>query len=98
MLFCILIIFLAGNIEAEIKRIQATQGRKLFNDGNAMTSSPSSSASSNREQPLFTMKQVTMICQRMLKEREGQIREEYDKILSAKLLGRYMYMSEKRLF
>ena len=31
--------------------------------------------------------QVTMVCQRMLKEREDLIRVEYDKVLEAKLAG-----------
>ncbi|XP_019851260.1 PREDICTED: akirin-2-like isoform X2 [Amphimedon queenslandica] len=43
----------------------------------------------SKDQPLFTMKQVTMICQRMLKEREETLKAEYDKILSAKLLEQY---------
>lgn len=32
--------------------------------------------------------QVTMVCQRMLKEREDQVRVEYTKILETKLAGR----------
>lgn len=40
-----------------------------------------------KEQPLFTLKQVTLICERMLKEREAQITEEYDKVLREKLAG-----------
>ena len=31
--------------------------------------------------------QVSMVCQRMLKEREDQVRVEYDKILQTKLAG-----------
>ena len=31
--------------------------------------------------------QVTTVCQRMLKEREDQIREDYDKVLASKLAG-----------
>ncbi|XP_019851261.1 PREDICTED: akirin-2-like isoform X3 [Amphimedon queenslandica] len=48
-----------------------------------------STPSASKDQPLFTMKQVTMICQRMLKEREETLKAEYDKILSAKLLEQY---------
>ena len=40
-----------------------------------------------KEQPLFTLKQVTLICERMLKEREAQVTEEYDKVLREKLAG-----------
>ena len=40
-----------------------------------------------KDQPLFTLKQVTLICERMLKERETQVTEEYDKVLREKLAG-----------
>lgn len=42
-----------------------------------------------REQPIFTFKQVGMICERLLRERENQLREQYDKILSLKLAEQY---------
>nr|UTI93222.1 akirin 2 [Caligus curtus] len=54
-------------------------------------SSPSAAAaaaaaqSSSREKPIFTLKQMTLICERMCKERTDQVREEYDKILHQKL-------------
>jgi hypothetical protein len=32
--------------------------------------------SSTKEKPLFTLQQVGLICEQMLKERESQIREE----------------------
>ncbi|UJR30510.1 hypothetical protein I4U23_018041 [Adineta vaga] len=38
---------------------------------------------------LLTLKQVNMICARLLKEREEKIREEYDEILSNKLNEQY---------
>lgn len=45
-------------------------------------------ASSNSAH-LLTLKQVNMICARLLKEREDKIREEYDQILSNKLHEQY---------
>lgn len=39
--------------------------------------------------PLFSMNQVNLICERLLKEREQLIREEYDKILTEKLNEQY---------
>ena len=39
------------------------------------------------QQHLLTLKQVNLICARLLKEREEKIREEYDRILSNKLNG-----------
>ncbi|XP_074166425.1 akirin-2 isoform X1 [Sminthopsis crassicaudata] len=49
----------------------------------------SSAASSplKKEQPLFTLRQVGMICERLLKEREEKVREEYEEILTTKLAG-----------
>lgn len=39
--------------------------------------------------PIFSMNQVNTICERMLKERELCVREEYDKILAQKLSEQY---------
>lgn len=49
----------------------------------------SSAASSplKKEQPLFTLRQGGMICERLLKEREEKVREEYEEILNTKLAG-----------
>lgn len=44
--------------------------------------------SSTNPQHLLTLKQVNMICARLLKEREEKIREEYDTVLSNKLNGK----------
>lgn len=56
-----------------------------------MTQGISSSTSSptRKEQPLFTLRQVGMICERLLKEREEKIREEYNEILTTKLAEQY---------
>lgn len=42
-----------------------------------------------KEQPLFTLRQVGMICERLLKEREDKVREEYEEILTTKLAEQY---------
>ena len=44
---------------------------------------------SKRDIPFFTFKQVSLICERMLKERESQIREEYDTVLTCKMAGKH---------
>lgn len=41
------------------------------------------------EKALFTFKQVQMICERMLKEREDALREQYDAVLTNKLAEQY---------
>lgn len=51
-------------------------------------SSPSASPP-RKEQALFTLKQVSLICERMLKERDEEVREQYDKVLNQKLSEQY---------
>ncbi|XP_005109687.1 akirin-2 [Aplysia californica] len=57
------------------------------------SSSPHSSTGTcspkQRDVPLFTFKQVTMICERMCQEQEEKIRENYDKVLNNKLSEQY---------
>ncbi|XP_054715710.1 akirin-2-like [Uloborus diversus] len=87
------------NLREEIKKLQRRKQLKF--DGNDSSDSsvetPSTSTSlgtglmapSCRDQPLFTFRQVGLICERMIKDRENQIRDEYDKILNAKLAEQY---------
>ncbi|XP_013777727.1 akirin-2-like isoform X2 [Limulus polyphemus] len=42
-----------------------------------------------KNQPLFTFRQVGFICERMMKERERKIKEEYDQVLNTKLAEQY---------
>lgn len=37
--------------------------------------------------PLFTFRQVSLVCERMLKEQEERIREQYETVLTSKLAG-----------
>lgn len=41
-----------------------------------------------KDQPTFTLRQVGIICERLLKDYEDKIREEYEQILNTKLAGR----------
>ncbi|CAG0917368.1 unnamed protein product [Notodromas monacha] len=43
----------------------------------------------NKDKPIFTMRQVGLICERLLKEREAAIRTEYDQVLTSKLAEQY---------
>ncbi|XP_011498838.1 PREDICTED: akirin-2-like [Ceratosolen solmsi marchali] len=92
---------MAANIREEIRRLHRRK-QLHFNpqsdssdmEGPASPSSPSCSnsyscSSNNKEKPLFTFRQVGLICERMLKEQETQIREEYDQILNMKLSEQY---------
>ncbi|XP_026173847.1 akirin-2 [Mastacembelus armatus] len=61
-----------------------------IHSGSALPGMSSGASSPTRkEQPLFSLRQVGMICERLLKEREEKIREEYDQILTTKLAEQY---------
>ncbi|CAH1183101.1 unnamed protein product [Phaedon cochleariae] len=83
---------LIDNLKAEIKRLQKRKQLQYSNmemsdggsSGGEFCDSPSRS-----DKPLFTFKQVSLICDRMLREREIEIREEYDSVLTAKLAEQY---------
>lgn len=52
--------------------------------------SPSSSTTSaKQDKPIFTLKQMSMIAERMCAERVEQVRAEYDQILQQKLSEQY---------
>lgn len=53
---------------------------------------PSTSARKDNqsdERPIFNFKQVSLICERLVRERETAIREEYDRVLTDKLAEQY---------
>jgi len=53
------------------------------------TTAATSSAKSARDKPIFTLKQMTLIAERMCQERVDQVRQEYDEILQQKLSEQY---------
>uniref|UniRef100_A0A8C7X9X5 Akirin-2 n=1 Tax=Oryzias sinensis TaxID=183150 RepID=A0A8C7X9X5_9TELE len=87
------------NIKQEYKRLQKRRhldSTFLQSDGCCPLTNPHPSCSSSaasppsrKEQPLFSLRQVGMICERLLKEREDKIREEYDETLTTKLAEQY---------
>ncbi|KAI3361240.1 hypothetical protein L3Q82_013435 [Scortum barcoo] len=90
------------NLRQEYSRIQRRrQLEGAFNQTEACTSSdapsPSSSlnapssppGASRKDQPSFTLKQVSYLCERLLKDHEEKIREEYEQILNTKLAEQY---------
>lgn len=54
-------------------------------------------SASYSDQPLFTLKQVVAVCQHMLKEREEQVREDYNKVLTTKLAGQIITLTPTAL-
>uniref|UniRef100_A0A3B5B0I7 Akirin 1 n=1 Tax=Stegastes partitus TaxID=144197 RepID=A0A3B5B0I7_9TELE len=90
------------NLRQEYSRIQRRrQLEGTFNQTEACSSSdvpsPSSSlnapssppGASRKDQPSFTLKQVSYLCERLLKDHEEKIREEYEQILNTKLAEQY---------
>lgn len=59
--------------------------QKSLNSSNNLVMSKSSKG----ERPVFTLKQMTMICEKLCKERTDQVRQEYDQILQQKLSEQY---------
>lgn len=55
------------------------------------------SGASRKDQPSFTLKQVSFLCERLLKDHEEKIREEYEQILNTKLAGNQNLGSRQRL-
>ncbi|XP_072275504.1 akirin-1 [Pyxicephalus adspersus] len=61
-------------------------------NGQASTSltAPSSPGSVvKKDQPTFSLRQVGILCERLLKDHEDKIREEYEQILNTKLAEQY---------
>jgi hypothetical protein len=87
---------LLTRIKDEVRRLQRRQQLKIATSSDLSDDDNlNESRSSTNQQHLLTLKQVNMICARLLKEREEKIREEYDRILSNKLNGK---TSKKKFF
>ncbi|KAF7285007.1 akirin [Rhynchophorus ferrugineus] len=84
--------YMAENIKAELKRLHRRKQLQysMMENSDCSGNETSGDVSPSRsEKPLFTFKQVGMICERMLRERESEIREEYDNVLTTKLAEQY---------
>ncbi|KAI1894844.1 hypothetical protein AGOR_G00119930 [Albula goreensis] len=57
----------------------------------ALTSpnSPPGASSVRKDQPSFTLRQVGYLCERLLKDHEEKIRQDYEQILNTKLAEQY---------
>uniref|UniRef100_A0A8D1GEI9 Akirin-2 n=1 Tax=Sus scrofa TaxID=9823 RepID=A0A8D1GEI9_PIG len=66
------------------------QPHAVLLSGPASPGVPSATSSPlKKEQPLFTLQQVGMICEHLLKEREEKVREKYEEILNTKRAEQY---------
>jgi len=83
---------LLTRIKEEVRRLQRRHQLKIPTTSDLSDEDNNNSnecRSTTNQQHLLTLKQVNMICARLLKEREEKIREEYDRILSNKLNEQY---------
>lgn len=49
----------------------------------------SSMPNAKKDVPLFTFRQVSLICERLVRDREEEVKEQYDKVLNCKLAEQY---------
>jgi len=73
----------SSDSESEQRMDSAAMPMGGFEHGNQETASRSSAVRNDRR--LFSYKQVRLICERLMKEQEKRLREEYDRTLNAKL-------------
>merc|ERR1711993_210498 len=84
---------------SQVLRASISTSRELEPSSSQMSPNASSVPSTNNsnikalmgtgDKPVFTLKQMTLICERMCKERTDAVRQEYDKILHTKLSEQY---------
>ncbi|XP_067676053.1 akirin-2-like [Haliotis asinina] len=67
----------------------STSGMESPTSANSQSSLYNALSPSKKDVPLFTFRQVSMICERMVKDREDQIREEYNSVLTNKVAEQY---------
>lgn len=93
---------IANSVCNEVRRLQRRKQLPHFNL-NSPPSSPEAACSSSQDgtgpslssnnnnnvTPLFTFKQVNLICERLLREREEELRQQYDRVLNDKLAEQY---------
>lgn len=75
----------------EVVLNQSEAGTSESHPHSSALTAPNSPGSSwlKKDQPTFTLRQVGIICERLLKDYEDKIREEYEQILNTKLAEQY---------
>ena len=74
----------AGSFSRDLLQVQCSGG---FSPPRSV--SPGSLSPTRSREPTFTVKQVVSLCERLWKEREEKLREEYNQVLSDRLAGTY---------
>lgn len=78
-------------LEGAFNQSEACGSNDAQSSSPALTSpnSPTGASSLKKDQPLFTLRQVGYLCERLIKDHEETIREEYEQILNTKLAEQY---------
>jgi hypothetical protein len=74
---------------ANQQAIAGTSSGRFSNSTTQHSPLPSASQQELKEKPIFTLKQMTLIAERMCKERVDQVRQEFEEILQQKLSEQY---------
>jgi len=86
---------IAAQLSAQIKRMQRRRQLSVISQigDDTVSSEPSSSHQKpktlDKDVPMFTQKQMTLLCERMIREKENELGEQYGKALSSKLAEQY---------
>ncbi|XP_016397382.1 akirin-1-like [Sinocyclocheilus rhinocerous] len=78
-------------LEGAFNQTEPCSSTDIQSSSPALTSpsSPTSASSLKKDQPLFTLRQVGYLCERLIKDHEEKMREEYEQILNTKLAEQY---------
>lgn len=75
--------------QLEFNQSEACSSTEAHSPSSALTAPSSPPGASRKDQPSFTLRQVSYLCERLLKDHEDKIREEYEQILNIKLAEQY---------
>lgn len=76
-------------VNSELLASMASASNGDFPTSSSQSTSSGLSSPKQKDVPLFTFKQVAMICERMVRDHEDKIKEQYDKVLNNKLSEQY---------
>ncbi|KAM8977347.1 akirin-1-like [Pelodytes ibericus] len=76
-------------LEGTFNHIEAGSSNEVHASCSALTAPASPGSMGKKEQPTFSLRQVGALCERLLKDHEDKIREEYEQILNTKLEEQY---------
>ncbi|KAJ3597666.1 hypothetical protein NHX12_001183 [Muraenolepis orangiensis] len=76
-------------LEGAFNQSEAASTSDAPSPSSALTAPCSPPGGSRKDQPWFTLRQVSFLCERLIKDHEEKIREEYEQILNTKLAEQY---------